>query len=424
MPDLIVGRRRPRRWRAARRLMAALAASSCLLLPAACARRVAAGAPPAVGERPHYRGDRVQGRQGALRGDAALLPGHRAGRAARRGRPSTAISRSSGTATWSTTSRSRRRPRRPAVRLVITRQGAAGPALDRLPGAEADLEDRPPGQAHHPAHPRPRGRADVPRRAAAGQGADRGDVRREGLPLRHAPSTRSRTSAPNEKKVVFTVDEGNRVRISDIEFEGNTVFNDSRLRWTMKNTKESALHLPHQQEGPLRSGQAPGGPRQGPRALPRRRLQERRHRRSRRSRCGRSTPSAAQGPEAADVHHHPDRGGGALEVRRGVDRGQQGLSRPALLRAFERQAERLAALQGDRRRRQGDRRRLPQHRLHLRPRRAGAGGAPGTGSPTWSSTSARATSSRSAASSSRATTGPRTRCCAASCGSTRAAWST
>jgi outer membrane protein insertion porin family len=45
----------------------------------------------------------------------------------------------------------------------------------------------------------------------------------------------------NEKKVTFTVDEGDRVRISDINFEGNTVFNDGRLRWTMKKTKESAL---------------------------------------------------------------------------------------------------------------------------------------------------------------------------------------
>ena len=66
-------------------------------------------------------------------------------------------------------------------------QGAAGPALDRLPGPEADLEDRPPGQDGHPAHPRPRGRADEPRRAAAGQGADRAALRREGLPLRPAP---------------------------------------------------------------------------------------------------------------------------------------------------------------------------------------------------------------------------------------------
>lgn len=45
----------------------------------------------------------------------------------------------------------------------------------------------------------------------------------------------------NEKKIVFTVDEGNRVRISDLKFEGNTVFNDLRLRWSMKKTKESNL---------------------------------------------------------------------------------------------------------------------------------------------------------------------------------------
>ncbi|MFP5285479.1 MAG: outer membrane protein assembly factor BamA, partial [Thermoanaerobaculia bacterium] len=44
---------------------------------------------------------------------------------------------------------------------------------------------------------------------------------------------------PNEKKVAFTVDEGNRVRISDIQFEGNRVYNDLRLRLTMKKTKES-----------------------------------------------------------------------------------------------------------------------------------------------------------------------------------------
>ena len=47
--------------------------------------------------------------------------------------------------------------------------------------------------------------------------------------------------APNEKKVIFTVDEGDRVRISQIEFEGNTVFPDSRLRLVMKNTKEAAF---------------------------------------------------------------------------------------------------------------------------------------------------------------------------------------
>jgi outer membrane protein insertion porin family len=46
---------------------------------------------------------------------------------------------------------------------------------------------------------------------------------------------------PNEKKVVFSVDEGNRVRIEDIDFEGNTVFNDLHLRWVMSNTKKSGL---------------------------------------------------------------------------------------------------------------------------------------------------------------------------------------
>jgi outer membrane protein insertion porin family len=45
----------------------------------------------------------------------------------------------------------------------------------------------------------------------------------------------------NEKRVIFTVDEGNRVRISDIDFEGNTIFNDLRLRLAMKKTKESGL---------------------------------------------------------------------------------------------------------------------------------------------------------------------------------------
>jgi outer membrane protein insertion porin family len=47
--------------------------------------------------------------------------------------------------------------------------------------------------------------------------------------------------APNEKKVVFTVDEGNRVRIADISFQGNDVFSDLRLKLSMKKVKESGL---------------------------------------------------------------------------------------------------------------------------------------------------------------------------------------
>ncbi len=46
---------------------------------------------------------------------------------------------------------------------------------------------------------------------------------------------------PNEKRVTFSVDEGNRVRIADLGFEGNTVYNDLRLRLVMKKTKETNL---------------------------------------------------------------------------------------------------------------------------------------------------------------------------------------
>jgi outer membrane protein insertion porin family len=42
-----------------------------------------------------------------------------------------------------------------------------------------------------------------------------------------------------EQRVVFTVDEGDRVRIRDIEFEGNEVFSDWRLRQSMRKTRQS-----------------------------------------------------------------------------------------------------------------------------------------------------------------------------------------
>jgi outer membrane protein insertion porin family len=42
-------------------------------------------------------------------------------------------------------------------------------------------------------------------------------------------------------RVVFTVDEGDKVKIGDIEFEGNELFRDMRLRWAMKKTKETNL---------------------------------------------------------------------------------------------------------------------------------------------------------------------------------------
>ncbi|MDP9120292.1 MAG: outer membrane protein assembly factor BamA, partial [Acidobacteriota bacterium] len=47
--------------------------------------------------------------------------------------------------------------------------------------------------------------------------------------------------ASNEKRVVFNVDEGDQVRITQIKFEGNSVFGNLRLRWAMKKTKEANL---------------------------------------------------------------------------------------------------------------------------------------------------------------------------------------
>ena len=41
--------------------------------------------------------------------------------------------------------------------------------------------------------------------------------------------------------VVFNVDEGDRVRVVDIQFEGNTVFSDGELRGSMKLVKEAGL---------------------------------------------------------------------------------------------------------------------------------------------------------------------------------------
>jgi len=47
------------------------------------------------------------------------------------------------------------------------------------------------------------------------------------------------TVSPTDRRAVFTVDEGDKVRIADIKFEGNKVFSDRRLRWAMKKTKET-----------------------------------------------------------------------------------------------------------------------------------------------------------------------------------------
>ncbi len=45
----------------------------------------------------------------------------------------------------------------------------------------------------------------------------------------------------NQKRATFTIDEGNKVKIGDIQFDGNTVYGDWRLRRAMKKTKEKGL---------------------------------------------------------------------------------------------------------------------------------------------------------------------------------------
>jgi outer membrane protein insertion porin family len=46
---------------------------------------------------------------------------------------------------------------------------------------------------------------------------------------------------PGERRVLYTVDEGDKVKIADIKFDGNTVFGDRRLRLAMRKTKETGL---------------------------------------------------------------------------------------------------------------------------------------------------------------------------------------
>ena len=47
--------------------------------------------------------------------------------------------------------------------------------------------------------------------------------------------------APTERRVVFTIDEAEKVRIGDIKFSDNTIYGDWRLKWTMSKTKETNL---------------------------------------------------------------------------------------------------------------------------------------------------------------------------------------
>ncbi len=47
--------------------------------------------------------------------------------------------------------------------------------------------------------------------------------------------------APNKRKVVYLIDEGGKVKIASIDFVGNEVFSDSKLRGALKKTKQTGL---------------------------------------------------------------------------------------------------------------------------------------------------------------------------------------
>ena len=48
-------------------------------------------------------------------------------------------------------------------------------------------------------------------------------------------------TTPGQQRAVFTVDEGDKVKIGDIDFDGNTIYGDWRLRQAMKKTRETSL---------------------------------------------------------------------------------------------------------------------------------------------------------------------------------------
>ncbi len=48
-------------------------------------------------------------------------------------------------------------------------------------------------------------------------------------------------TGPGQKRAIFTIDEGDKVKIGDIDFDGNTIYGDWRLRMTMKGTKQSGI---------------------------------------------------------------------------------------------------------------------------------------------------------------------------------------
>jgi outer membrane protein insertion porin family len=50
-------------------------------------------------------------------------------------------------------------------------------------------------------------------------------------------------SVPNERRVVFDIDEGDKIKIDQIKFTGNDVFSQGRLRRAMKKTKKAVWYM-------------------------------------------------------------------------------------------------------------------------------------------------------------------------------------
>jgi outer membrane protein insertion porin family len=64
--------------------------------------------------------------------------------------------------------------------------------------------------------------------------------REKGYRLAEATFTIEEVSL-GDRRVYFSIDEGDKVRIAEIDFEGNTVYGDRRLQLTMRKTKEAGV---------------------------------------------------------------------------------------------------------------------------------------------------------------------------------------
>ncbi|HEV2852284.1 MAG TPA: outer membrane protein assembly factor BamA [Thermoanaerobaculia bacterium] len=243
MPDLIVGRRGSRRWKITRRLLAAV------LLPLVLSGGIPGSPASAQDPQPASPAPSVTGRtiesiefrglkalpEDTLRYYLGIEPGQPLDEDALNRNIKQLWDRNlvDDIAVEST-------PTPAGVRLVITVQerpllrSIEYEGLKRI--SKTDLQDKLTTQRVHVREGEPLSLGELQRVKTVIQDmyAEKG--------YRFATAQYSVTDlGPNEKKVVFTVDEGNRVRISDINFEGNTVFNDLRLRWSMKKTKETGL---------------------------------------------------------------------------------------------------------------------------------------------------------------------------------------